>query len=560
MRKAAGPEALELCEQAFHLLRRAPVSALVLYYAGTLPFWLGFLFFWSDMSRDPFAESRVVEASLAMALLFLWMKCLQCLFADRLGAALAHAEPSWPPLMRFPRFIVSQLFLQGLSFIVVPVAALITLPLGWVLAYFQNVTVLGAGASAEGVRALHGRAVRMSALWPGQNHQVLFALLLFACVMALNLGVTVGLIPYALRTLTGTETVFTMAGPSMLNSTYFLCILALTHLCMDPVVKSVYLLRCFYGESMESAEDLRLELASLSRKEPVRRGAVAAIAAIVVLLGAGSPAVAEPLPQTVSSPSGSVSPPELERAFADVMQRREFRWRLPREMAPKVPQRDKGWLKSFIEDVASTLKELINSASRAVGRFWDWLMDKLWSRPKATPSTPQGTSIDWMSSLQGVGFLLLVFIAAVLAVWVFRVVRTRRAVAEEAMAASPVLIPDIAKEDVTADQLPEDGWIAMARELMESGELRLALRALYLASLATLARRGVLSVARYKSNVDYVKEVRRRSHSRPELVGAFSQNVALFDRSWYGTHEVTPDVITQVTTNLQTLQSGGGNA
>jgi len=47
-------------------------------------------------------------------------------------------------------------------------------------------------------------------------------------------------------------------------------------------------------------------------------------------------------------------------------------------------------------------------------------------------------------------------------------------------------VPDLADENIRADQLPEDGWTKLARELLERGEFRLAMRAFYLASLAHL--------------------------------------------------------------------------
>jgi len=83
-----------------------------------------------------------------------------------------------------------------------------------------------------------------------------------------------------------------------------------------------------------------------------------------------------------------------------------------------------------------------------------------------------------------------------------------------------------------AEQLPEDGWTKLARELLERGELRLALRAFYLASLARLAERNLISLAKFKSNRDYEQELRRRGHSFPDMLALFSENVGVFDRIW----------------------------
>ena len=51
--------AIELIEEAVHLLRRAPLSVLAGYYAGSLPFVLALLYFWADMSRSPLAYDHL---------------------------------------------------------------------------------------------------------------------------------------------------------------------------------------------------------------------------------------------------------------------------------------------------------------------------------------------------------------------------------------------------------------------------------------------------------------------------------------------------------------------
>src|SRR5262249_45265204 len=112
-------------------------------------------------------------------------------------------------------------------------------------------------------------------------------------------------------------------------------------------------------------------------------------------------------------------------------------------------------------------------------------------------------------------------------------------------------------ENVSAEQLPEDGWVKLARELLERGEFRLALRAFYLASLAHLAQRNLISLARFKSNRDYQRELQRRGHSFPSLVQLFADNILMFDRTWYGMHEATRDAVQQFATNVEKIKAGG---
>ena len=116
-------------------------------------------------------------------------------------------------------------------------------------------------------------------------------------------------------------------------------------------------------------------------------------------------------------------------------------------------------------------------------------------------------------------------------------------------------VPDIADENVIASQLPEDDWLRLARELMGRGELRLALRALYLAGLAHLAQREMIRVAKFKSNRDYEQELRRRARALPELQAAFAENVGIFDRVWYGLHEVTQEALQRFQINLEKIKA-----
>jgi hypothetical protein len=121
--------------------------------------------------------------------------------------------------------------------------------------------------------------------------------------------------------------------------------------------------------------------------------------------------------------------------------------------------------------------------------------------------------------------------------------------------AEPVLqAPDLEDENIAADQLPEDSWLQLARELMSKGELRLALRALYLASLAHLAGRQFLTIAKFKSNFDYLRELQRRGHVLPDLIRLFGENVTVFDRVWYGLHEVDSSLLDHFSNNVDQIR------
>ena len=114
---------------------------------------------------------------------------------------------------------------------------------------------------------------------------------------------------------------------------------------------------------------------------------------------------------------------------------------------------------------------------------------------------------------------------------------------------------DLESEAVVATQLPEDEWIRMAREKIEKGEYRLAVRALFLASLAHLGEHGLLNISRFKSNRDYRGELSLKARSMPVVIEAFSENVSLFEWVWYGLHDIGKDAIERFTANYEKITS-----
>jgi hypothetical protein len=261
----------------------------------------------------------------------------------------------------------------------------------------------------------------------------------------------------------------------------------------------------------------------------------------------------------VGSPNPEISPPDLDRSIEQVLDRREFNWRLPRERAVE-DDSQKGVFAGFMDGLIATLRSWakaigsgIKAVWRWVGEAIDWLREKILGKnAKAPQEGSAGT--DWMVSLQGLIFVLLVLAACAVAILFYRTWR-RRGSRKEIESVSVAAIPNVADDNVSASQLPEDDWLRLARELMGKGELRLALRAFYLAGLAHLARREMIRVAKFKSNRDYEHELRRRARALPELQAAFSENVGIFDHAWYGLHDVTHEALQRFQNNLEKIKA-----
>ena len=549
-RRQQGKGSFDLIEEATHRLRTAPVATLAVYYLGAIPFVLGLLYFWADMSRSPFAGQHLADSALGMAALFLWMKFWQVIFARRLRAYVAAGPPPRWTIRRWGRILLTQAIVQPSGLFVLPLSLVPMLPAAWVYAFYQNVTALDDGGPA-GTSPLLKKSWKQAMLWPRQNHIVLAIMSGFGFYVFLNWAVTGLVLPHLIKMLVGVESVFTKSTFSMLNTTFFAGMLGLTYLCVDPILKTVYVLRCFYGEALESGEDLRAELNSVA----VASQPLAALVVLLLGLLCASPARAADTPAPATSPapapvSLAVPPAELDRAISRIIHEDKYTWRIPREKIAG-PESEKGMIARFLEKAGDMIRKWLRAAR-------DWLADileKLFRR-RYPDSGSGGSGYGWIEALQILLYGLVAAVLAALAVLLYRVWRDRRSPA--VIASEPIQpAPDIHDENVGADQLPEDGWTKLARELLERGELRLALRAFYFASLAHLAARNLISIARFKSNRDYERELRRRGHSFPDLLSVFGDNLVSFERIWYGLHDVNRELVDRFAAAVERMKAAG---
>ena len=205
-----GYPATESIEEAITLLRRTPAATLLCSFLGGVPFWLALLYFVADMSRDAFAAERLAGASLTLAVLYLWKKCWQTVYAVRLaqsarrrGAAALDVPPRRPA---HPH--------PGADAVLRPAHPADPLSRGyprsaWVSAYYQNVTVLGDGR-AEQPRSVSAQAWAQARLWPAQNHLLIAILGFFLLAVWLNVALTCAATPFLMKSFLGIETMATL--------------------------------------------------------------------------------------------------------------------------------------------------------------------------------------------------------------------------------------------------------------------------------------------------------------------------------------------------------------
>lgn len=542
-KRRAGRPALELVEAAVHLLRTAPASALLAYYIGSVPCALGLLYFLADMAGGAFARERLIEASLGGACLYLWMKCWHAVFASKLRShLLLENEAPWTPA-RIARLVLTQVAVQPSGLFARAIAAQVLLPYVWVYSFYQNVGILGDGTRGR-IREVIREAAKQAGLWQRQAHMALLGIFGFAFMIWLNICMLIGLAPMLLRMFFGIETVFSQSPMTMFNTTTLAATLAATYLCFDPIRKAVFVLRCFHGSSLQTGEDLRVELKALHS----RAGAIAG--ALLMLFTTLCPALsAAPAP---TPPPSHVESADLNDSLDRVLQRREYSWRLPRKAGEEAAE-NKGWLTTFIEEAWQKTVRTVQKVKKWIADAYEWLRDTFQRKPADDGSERSGGKTDWSA---GARWTLIALAAVLTGILVVLLLRWRKARRTGIVNAQPVAaVPDLNKEDITADQLPEDGWLQLARELVAKGDLRLALRASYLAGLAHLGHRDLILIARHKSNHDYGRELRRRARGNGSLLGAFDENLNAFERSWYGEHEVTSGTLGSFSENLERIRA-----
>jgi hypothetical protein len=351
---------------------------------------------------------------------------------------------------------------------------------------------------------------------------------MFGSVVFINIAGAIYILPHLLKNYLGIESMFVLSGIHVINTTFWVVTIGMAYLCMNPLVKTVYVLRCFYGAALKSGDDLKTELKSL-----LRHRTAAAIGILVVALLA-----ANPIPSTANE-TGFASAEALDRSIDEVMGRREFAWRMPREQIAEDEKKAEGPIASVVAWIIDKAAKASNTVISWIDKLIDWLIGLLpgGERQNASPDA------NWVSSVRIAVIALLIGLLGALVYIVWRSWMRRQAAQTEITAAAVESAPNLEDEDTTAVDLPANRWLDLARQLAEKGSLRLAIRAFYLASLADLADHELITIEKFKSNRDYEMELHRRAHQKEGLLPAFCKSREIFERVWYGMYKISrPDL------------------
>lgn len=513
------PSALDMIEEAIHLLRRLPMSAWAAYLVGTGPFMIAFLYFWNDMSYSGLAAEHLLPDSLTLVILFVWMRFWQVCFARGMWATLRNQPLPPIPAKMNGRILMLQLQWQTTALFAFPILLLITIPFARGYGFFQNMLMLSAICDEESSETITARAYRLAGVWTTQAWTLLL-LFFFLWFMLFWLWVLViYCIPFLLKVFLGADGAAIRSGDLLtMNSTTESIAFGLTYICYDLVAKAAFLLRCFYAESRQSGDDLLFSLHTIERAaRKVGRMATVAVLWLAAGFACCQPLMAENPPDTQS----------MDNAIDETMSDPDYIWRFPKEeVAGDMEPPDwvvqlENWIEAWQDRIADWLEGLFD--------------DNEDPQPSGDFDMPH-LDLSWMDGL----IYLMIFIAvAAIVIVLIRIWRGRipTPVANADLSAIERM-PDLTREDIAADELPRNRWLEIAQELIGQGNYRLALRALFLAELSFLAEEGMIQLARYKSNLDYRRELMRRGDSSGVVLEAYVQSARLFDGVWYGERAV----------------------
>lgn len=527
MKQSAFGSAVALLEDALVLVKQADSTAWFIYAAGAVPFFALLLFEATDLAQNPFALERLALLAFVLAALYIWLHICQSMFAARLHAILTASHARF----EFRQSLAMQALLAPAKLIVWPLGLLTVIPHATVTMFYQHALIPGQSRTGTIAEAKCDAAYRRT-----QSVWLLLLVFLLRLIFWFNLLLLTATLPSLIKTFTGIEGKLTRSPGLLLNPTAFVALCALAYLALDPAVKACCVLRRFARQSETSGLDLRLRLSKLQR--------ISATAVVGLVFCA-------PLHMRAASASNApaVSPQEMQRAIGAVFHDPRNSWDLP-----VVEQRKpaSNAFVAFMDSIVDRIDAFWKSINSAIDDFFRALQ-RLFSRtqrPSDGEPKPVSKSVGWIV----IGSFSLLLAAALVLALRKRQRRSRPQFARTTLvAAKPI---DLAHEDTSALDQPADEWLKLAAQYRDGGNLRLALRALYLAMLALLGRQGLISLAPGKSNLDFLRELDRRARRlSPEFVPAFGANLRFFEESWYGEHPVTEETLARFERNFTLLRA-----
>jgi len=203
----------------------------------------------------------------------------------------------------------------------------------------------------------------------------------------------------------------------------------------------------------------------------------------------------------------------------EILSRSEFR--RSRELVLNFKDREKNKEDSWITEKLNAFREWLEKRRRKNTR-------------SESRSYGGGNVSGWMDFFSGLGRIMLyvavIFLASIIVYLIYRLVTEHKkteSVRDPSIRAVRIM------HGVNVLESSDDEWAKRANEYMKAGNLREAIRALYISILVRLHRARLISFEQEKTNWEYVQSIPEETPLR----GIFSKLTNFFDLIWYGQHE-----------------------
>ncbi|HZU27681.1 MAG TPA: hypothetical protein VFA04_19275, partial [Bryobacteraceae bacterium] len=253
------PNPIVLLDESVALLRAAPASAWLAWAVGSLPFALGVIACITEMTSSADAPAALPGHALGVAVLYLWMVSWQTVFSRSLWPALTR-EPRGRalPLMTAMR---TQALLWSTALVLLPASLLSVAGFPWAVAFYYNAAAFPYGDREPALREIIRYASARASTWHMSAAFALSITCIVWLVALVNSAVLVIGGPLLLRTLTGQESVFTRDIQGMFNTTLLASVLTMACLAVDPLLRAMFVIRCFRVDAIRTGIDLKAAVA-----------------------------------------------------------------------------------------------------------------------------------------------------------------------------------------------------------------------------------------------------------------------------------------------------------
>lgn len=549
--------ALEALERGFALFKSTFALEAWRYYSGAAPLVLCFIPIWVVNGQIRLSDGALLaEAALLTGtyLLRAWSvsNYVQRVRERAFGVPRPRPEGAAAQLAAIGRLLAWKIVLSA--------AALVGLPtiVGATWCYsaceFASLEAREDGSTRHSL----GGCIALSSQWFGGGLVLFIMMVPLWIAVWLNGLIVALLVPQLLHSIFGVNTLLSTAmGIFSLtrSSAFWLSLFAGAWLALDPIVKCSFVIVYQHLQSRHEGDDLRGLLASLPREQEKKaqmiastagggRVTIGALAVLAAILAGTSPlasARAAQASQTRSSEETPANTPreaqiqKLRRALAEESQRAIYRWHDVDHPSPPT------WFDKLLTKIQQRIE-------RAWNAFWNFLR-RLW--PRGLNLSPgDGKPGMWQLKNLRLWLTLIAVLTVGAGAVLFWLRRRREAAAQLSIPLAIAPFPDLS-DGAVASERSEDEWFALADRLEREGELRLALRSVYLGLLAGLAQREWLTIRRDRTNRDYLNEFTRRWRRRPqaaqgqriEIPEKLRGSLRQFDRVWYGSYVLTPEAV-----------------